>query len=351
MRAIVFVLICIFANAFAQDDGCMVCHRLRGLSVLEEGKIRDCSIRETLFAHSVHRDVGCSECHQGIEEYPHKKENAKVDCSTQCHLPDPSTKKPFSHEKIYNVWKESVHGKNYEKAKDIYPYCTYCHVNELLPEISNVQELKTCSACHQKDWAGTWLSHVSKRISLPDQKNGFAHAVIKHRRDGWEIVELCASCHEYKEKMKKAIEIEGIEDEFKKEHILTAVESYKITMHAKMLYLDRTDTRAPDCLDCHTNKDGNFHDIFREDDVRSSVHPEHISATCGRSSECHPLALKKNMKNFAMTKWFHMHPIRGESIGQTVVWVVQKVFIVLVSFVLLFASGFVILDLLKSLRK
>ena len=57
------------------------------------------------------------------------------------------------------------------------------------------------------------------------------------------------------------------------------------------------------------------------------------------------------MKNFATTKWVHMHPIRGVSIGQTVVWVVQEVFVALVTFVLLFASGLIILDLIKNLKK
>ena len=339
------------------DDGCLVCHRLKGLSVVDkDNKIKDCSIKEALYAHSIHRNVGCTECHDKIEEYPHKPENVAANCANKCHVADPSTKKPFSHEDVFKTWEESVHGKNYEKAPDIYPYCNYCHTNELLIDVKKFETLEgsfsRCSICHEnKNWISDRLSHVAKRQDIPLTENGFVHQFIKTRRDGWEVVELCASCHADREKMEKALEEEGIHDKYEKEHVLTAVESYKVTMHSKMLYLDRSDTRAADCLDCHTNKDGNFHDIFHKEDPRSSINVKNIELTCGRSTECHPLAPEKDMKNFATTKWVHMHPIRGESIGQTVVWVVQEVFVALVTFVLLFASGFIILDLIKNLKK
>jgi hypothetical protein len=337
------------------DDGCLVCHRLKGLSVVDEkNEIKDCSISEALFAHSIHRNVGCTECHSKIEEYPHKPENAKVNCATQCHVVEPSTKKPFSHEKIFETWKESVHGKNYEKAPDIYPYCTYCHINKLLVNVKELEALKKglnrCYICHQgKEWAKDRLSHVSSRLEIANEKNGFAVGYVKTRRDGWEVVELCSSCHNDKKKMEKAIEIEGIKNRFKKEKILHAVESYKVTMHAKMLYLDRSDTRAADCLDCHTNKNGNFHDIFRGNNPKSSINVKNIEKTCGRSSECHPLAEIKHMKNFATTKWVHMRPV-PENIGQKVVLVVQYIFITLVTVVLTLATGLITLDLIKNLR-
>ena len=339
------------------DDGCLVCHRLKGLSVVDkDNKIKDCSIKEALYVHSIHRNVGCTECHDKIEEYPHKPENVAANCANKCHVADPSTKKPFSHEDVFKTWEESVHGKNYEKAPDIYPYCNYCHTNELLIDVKKFETLEgsfsRCSICHEnKNWISDRLSHVAKRQDIPLTENGFVHQFIKTRRDGWEVVELCASCHADREKMEKALEEEGIHDKYEKEHVLTAVESYKVTMHSKMLYLDRSDTRAADCLDCHTNKDGNFHDIFHKEDPRSSINVKNIELTCGRSTECHPLAPEKDMKNFATTKWVHMHPIRGESIGQTIVWVVQEVFVALVTFVLLFASGLIILDLIKNLKK
>ena len=62
------------------------------------------------------------------------------------------------------------------------------------------------------------------------------------------------------------------------------------------------------------------------------------------------MASAMNMKNFAVTKWVHMYPL-PENLGQKIVWIVEWVFKVLVTVVLLFASGVVILDLLRNLRK
>lgn len=338
------------------DDGCLVCHRLKGLSVVDkDNKIKDCSIKEALYAHSIHRNIGCTECHDKIEQYPHKAENVAANCANKCHVVDPSTKKAFSHEDVFKTWKESVHGKNYEKAPDIYPYCSYCHSNDLLIDVKKFETIEgsfsRCSVCHQnKNWISDRLAHVASRQDIPLIKNGFVHQFTKTRRDGWKIVELCASCHENEKKMEKALEIEGIHDKYEKEHVLTAVESFKVTMHSKMLYLDRNDTRAADCLDCHTNKDGNFHDIFHKSDPRSSINVKNIELTCGRSTECHPLAPAKNMKNFATTKWVHMHPI-PDSLGQKIVKIIEEFMFWLTTGTLLFAVTIVGLDLLKNLRR
>ena len=336
------------------DDGCLICHRLKGLSIVEKNEIKDCSISDALYAHSIHRNVGCTECHTNIKQYPHLPGSGEVNCANKCHVIDPSTGKPFSHEKIFKTWKESVHGKNYEKAPDIYPYCSYCHTNRLLVDVNKLESMKLsldrCSTCHERNWAEDRLSHVASREILPVVKNGFSHEFLKTRRDGWEIVELCASCHENKKKMEKALEIEGIYNKYERERVLTAVESYKVTMHAKMLYLDRNDTRAADCLDCHTNKGGDFHDIFHKSDPRSSINPRNIELTCGRSTECHPLAPKYHMANFATTKWVHMHPV-PDSLGQEIVKIVEEFMFWLTTSVLLFGVLIVGLDLLKNLRR
>ncbi len=361
MKAFILGISCALALATASwgmgitDDGCLVCHRLKGLAVVKNNKVEDCSINEALYAHSIHRNIACTECHVKIQQYPHKPGNEKVNCATQCHVIDPSTNKPFSHADVYKTWKESVHGKNYEEAPNVYPYCTYCHTNKLLVDVKKFETLERsferCAICHQnKEWAEDRLAHVASREDIPLTKNGFVHQFIKTRRDGWEIVELCASCHEDEKKMEKAIEIEGITNKYEKERILKAVEAYKVTMHSKMLYLDRNDTRAADCLDCHTNKGGNFHDIFHKNDLRSSINAKNLELTCGRSTECHPLAFKDHMKNFATTKWVHMHPV-PDTLGQKIVKFIEEFMFWLTTSVLLFGVIIVGLDLLKNLRR
>ena len=78
------------------DDGCLKCHRLKGLSVVDSSnRVKDCSVSDALYTHSVHRNVGCTECHDQVEQYPHKPENVAANCANKCHVADPSTKKPF----------------------------------------------------------------------------------------------------------------------------------------------------------------------------------------------------------------------------------------------------------------
>ncbi|WP_456426062.1 hypothetical protein [Desulfurobacterium sp.] len=350
------------ANVNIGDDGCLYCHRLKGLSVVEvkengEKEIVDCSINDAKYLHSVHRNIHCTECHTKATSYPHNRAVVReVNCAAKCHVIDPATKRPFSHAAVYKTWEESVHGKNYKKAPDLYPNCQYCHTNRLLVDIKKFETLEgsfdRCYLCHtNKEWSADRLAHVASRMDIPVIRNGYVSQFVKTRRDGWEIVELCASCHENEKKMEEAIEVEGIHNKYLKQRILEAVDSYEKTMHSKMLYLDRSDTRAADCLDCHTNKGGNFHDIFHKDDPRSSINPRNIEMTCGRSTECHPLAPKYHMKNFAQTKWVHVDPVLGEDLSQTIAWGVEEGMFWMASSVILFAAIVVILDTLKFVRR
>ena len=338
------------------DDGCLVCHRLKGLSVVtSNNKVKNCSVSPALYLHSIHRNVGCTECHSKIKAYPHNPANVKANCANKCHMINPSTGKSFSHASIFKTWKESVHGKYYDKAPDIYPSCSYCHTNRLLINVKKFESLNhsfyRCLACHkEKGWTYDRLSHVASRMDVPIIKNGFVSSYLRPGVPKYEINELCESCHANEKMMKKAIKIQGIHNKFYKEHILTAVEGYKMTMHSKMLYLDRSDQRAADCLDCHVNKDGNFHDIFPKSDPRSSINVKNIELTCGKASECHPFVPKYHMKNFATTEWVHFHPIPS-SLGQKIVGYVEEFMFWLTWSVLLLAALITGLDLIQILRR
>ncbi len=343
------------------DDGCLACHRLKGLLTVKEEKgeklIQDNSINPALYMHSIHRDVGCTECHSHVKSYPHDVKAAReVNCAAKCHVIDPSTRRPFSHENIYETWKESVHGKNYAKAPELYPDCQYCHTNREMIDVKKFASLEgsfdRCSLCHQnKQWLSDRLSHVASRMDVPIVKNGFVFQFVRPGIPKVQVVKMCASCHADEEKMKEAIKIEGIHGKYAKLHILEAVPSYEKTMHWKMLVLDPNDQRAADCIDCHTNADGNFHDIFHKTDPRSSINPANIEKTCGRATECHPLAPKYHMKNFATTQWVHMEPFRGESLGQTIVWLVEENMFWMAAFVMVFAAAIVVLDTIRYARR
>ncbi len=340
-------------------DGCLMCHKYRNLGYIQNNTIILCDISSIKFLHSVHRDADCSECHTKIKAYPHDPKNVKATCSSKCHVIDPISKKFFSHENIVKTWKESVHGKYYDKAPDIFPSCSYCHINKELIDLEKLNSAKKslakCSICHTNNYdLKIAYAHVLSRSEIPIEKNGFAFGYKAGiQRNGWEIVKLCASCHADKRKMEKAINVMQIKDEERKEKILEAVKAYLNTMHGKMLKLYPKDKRAADCLDCHTHANGNFHDIFETIDERSSTNPNVLPKTCGRSDECHPLVAKWNDKNFATTKWVHMDPavFKYENpVVQAIVFGVEHGMFYMAASVLLMGAGIVFLSLFREIR-
>ncbi len=349
----------IFISLALAKDGCLLCHKYRNLGYKKDNKIIPCDISSIKYLHSVHRDVDCSECHTKIEAYPHNPKNIRATCSNKCHVIDPVSKKFFSHEKVVKTWEKSIHGKYHNKAPNIFPGCSYCHINKELVNIDKLSSaqkgLQKCTICHTNNYdLKIAYAHILSRSEIPLEKNGFTFGHIKGiQRDGWEIVKLCASCHADKKKMKEAIEIMGIKDEEREEKILEAVKAYFNTMHGKMLKLYPEDTRAADCLDCHTHANGNFHDIYETTDIRSSTNPDILPKTCGRSDECHPLVAKWNDKNFATTKWVHMDPavFKYENpIAQAIVFGVEHGMFYMAASVLLMGAGLVFLALFREIR-
>lgn len=55
------------------DDNCLLCHKYRTLSRIDEsGKTRIYFINNELFHSSVHGRIKCTECHSGITKIPHE---------------------------------------------------------------------------------------------------------------------------------------------------------------------------------------------------------------------------------------------------------------------------------------
>ena len=121
----------------ADIENCALCHKYNGLGRIDEsGKKRLFFINEDSYEHSVHARVKCKGCHVKVEKFPHI-DIEKVDCSTECHIVEPSVERKFSHFKEVEKYEQSVHGKYdgdklKENAEDL-PGCVYCH-----PQVASV---------------------------------------------------------------------------------------------------------------------------------------------------------------------------------------------------------------------
>lgn len=269
------LLCCLAQESRASDMGnCLLCHKYPGLSRIdEEGNMRLMYVNEEIFNKSVHAKVKCEGCHTDIKKIPHDPAK-KVDCLTVCHIIEPSSEQKFSHQDVDKYLSQSVHSKvdkegNPKKFNEDMPTCKDCHDNPLYRPLAFVKKVRPgiaedamgrCRVCHKKeDFIFRFYNHITTRLHKS--------------RSPLNIAQVCARCHE--------------DPEIVARHNLStkAVYSYGETFHGKAANL--LDERVPDCLDCHVVKGKSVHEMFGNDDVRSSTHPQNRGNICN-SMDCHP---------------------------------------------------------------
>ena len=282
-RGIIFLaalILCGMAGVAGAEDelNCVLCHKHRGLSRIDEnGNFRLFYINEALFEEGPHVRVKCMDCHRDINKVPHDPAR-KVDCTTECHLTEPSGQKNFSHKPVSDLLAKSVHGKldaegNAKKNEQDYPSCKDCHEEPLYRPLSffkgksygiSERGISRCKTCHRTGkFAESFYKHVTSRLQ-------------KMRKPS-EIVGICARCHGDKE--------------FQQRHKLDdVVTSYKETYHWKAIRFGSEET--PDCMDCHVVKGEGVHFIEGKESPTSASNKNNVATTC-RTSECHAKASEK----------------------------------------------------------
>ena len=270
--ALLLILGTLFIQCFpaeaADKENCMMCHKYRFIGRIDDnGKIHNYNVNEIMFNHSVHREVDCSDCHTYIQKIPHDPVTEKVNCANQCHVKPPFSQEKFSHEKIVETFKHSVHGikdSDPEKLKEAQPDCKFCHLNPLYGNISKDivdydETLRRCYNCHSESGVVQAYTHMAHRLRH------------KTSRSPQEIDELCSKCHADKALMKSL----NVSDK-----VLNAVESYNRSIHGKLVRLGSS--KAADCISCHATNA--LHDIYKPDNLKSTINENNIQDTC---RQCH----------------------------------------------------------------
>ncbi len=264
------------ADAVRDTENCLFCHKYPQMGRYDKTGKRILYVNEKMFAKSVHGNLRCKSCHDGLDEIPHT-DVKKVDCSQKCHIEEPSTNREFSHENMINKYDESVHGKgtaeNPKPSPEDLPTCKYCHNNRMYnlykgkwgksTALSN-ETMGRCLGCHAEAlWTQRFYTHFTHRMD--------------RRRSQLAIVALCTSCHEDQEKMAR--------------HGLETIETYKDTFHWSQLKYGVEG--APDCVSCHVPKGYSTHFIRPKTDPTSPVNIANRVTTCsnqGGVETCHPSA-------------------------------------------------------------
>ncbi len=273
MLALSLLLVAGPASA-ADASNCLMCHKYRGLNRVEEdGTLHVFYVDEALYGQTVHAGVKCEGCHVDIEQIPHES-SEPVDCLETCHLNDPSTDRPFSHQATADALASSVHnavdedGNPKDHAVD-YPICKDCHDNPFYRPFSmfktmipGVTEAATgrCRVCHEgEDFVNHAYVHVTTNL--------------RRGRNPKEISEACSRCHD--------------DPTFVARHGLGAKAgvTYDETFHGKAAsFLNEA---VPDCIDCHVHVDQSAHTVLAHEDPTSPTHPDNKKTICAQS-DCHP---------------------------------------------------------------
>lgn len=230
-----------------QNDSraCLKCHGMATFAVRDSVtlKVRDLSVHADRFNSSVHRNIRCQQCHDGMTSYPHAASALKrrVSCGDDCHTTD-STGRPYNHARISDELAASVHGVGLKARSADAPSCMSCHGS---------------GKAHEVRKAAKSVSPATK-------------------------MELCVKCHDDAEMMRR------------NRSNTEAVSTYKRSFHYKAIHFGATGTAV--CQDCHT-----VHGVLPKDSVRSSISSANISRTCGQKA-CHPGAAM----NFSMSGFNHL---------------------------------------------
>jgi cytochrome b subunit of formate dehydrogenase len=206
------------AGTFAQEnEDCLECHSVEGLSMLRDGRTIDLFVDADRFDESVHAGMDCTMCHfelMDVEEYPHARDLERVDC-TGCHDDDDGP---------VNDWRESTHGRLAEEGDPLAPLCQDCHGE-----------------------------HYVAPLDSPDSSIS-----------PFRIPFMCAQCHA------EGAEVERVHD-VPQEQVF---ERYQDSIHGEGLFKQGLIVTAV-CTSCHTG-----HNVLPHTDPRSTIHKDNVPGTC-----------------------------------------------------------------------
>jgi cytochrome b subunit of formate dehydrogenase len=270
----------------SDPEGCLVCHRYRGLGMLDEKdeRIKLFYVDPTYYDRMLgpHARLRCTDCHERTEVavLPHK-EVSPVNCTQSCHLSAAGNMEMrYGHDRIGDMLEQSVH------PQEVLETC-----NQLLGKPLATDQSR-CLLCHDEptyrrkghNWAESEAPvgrcNVCHDGRLPvDTRHYYWHvqARSKPARSNEDQIRVCAVCHSN----------EAIREKYE---LPDSTASYLASFHGKAALLGSEETAG--CLDCHVSPIQNVHQIESHETPGSSSHTEKLADTC-RTAQCHPHAGKK----------------------------------------------------------
>ncbi|MGB9734851.1 MAG: cytochrome c3 family protein [bacterium] len=219
---------------------------------------------------SVHSELTCTDCHQGIHSLPHPEKLPPPNCGA-------------CHSDVESKYKNSIHGKATATGITAAAYCWSCHgMHDILSATNPSSTVypqnlpTTCGKCHNS-------AEMAKQYNIPVanpyqlyEKSVHAQAL----KDGLPAA-TCSSCHGVHDILPPNITTSTIakanvpktcgqchEEQYK---------NYIQSSHWKAF--ENGISNAPVCTDCHAE-----HAILAQNNPNSPIYPLNIPKTC---TDCH----------------------------------------------------------------
>ncbi|HED16857.1 MAG TPA: cytochrome C, partial [Gammaproteobacteria bacterium] len=331
-----------------ENNTCLDCHGIKGFAVPEgefgEGPKRNLFVLKEALHDSVHTEQSCVDCHNTIEQIPHKTlkqgEQRIVQC-VQCHEKQSLARKQADRvspevdisrtmvglppelkileqstmEKEAGHYLASIHAQPREDGSGrINATCADCHGTHDIVQMKTADSesfrLNTpqiCGRCHEKELKdytqsvhGAAVKRHGKLEAAVCSDCHSAHQIASPEQDQVKlaITENCGSCHEEE------------------------VKSYRSTYHGQVAQLGYAHTAK--CADCHA-----AHNTRKKDNPDAQVYPDNLVKTC---KECHKQATASFVK-------FQPHGNTHDFKRFPAMWITSKFMITLLAVVFLFFWG------------
>ncbi len=245
-----------FGSAQTNED-CFECHDDPEFTMEKDGKEISLNVNPSQYALSSHHSLQCVECHVGFvpEEEPHNENITPVDCSS-------------CHEKTANVFKHSAHSSEMS--------CTSCHGDVHTP-MDKIVIIHKCEKCHE-DVVDEYLQSEHGKAVLSGFRDAPYCTDCHGEHDIHQItdsrspisrqheVNVCLSCH-----------LDSPEVRVRMTHTGAFVAEYERSIHGRAHKAGNLEAAV--CSDCHGG-----HKELKASDPNSMVYKFNISKTCGK---CH----------------------------------------------------------------
>ena len=273
------------------NAACLECHSDTSLDMKKGGKKVSLFFDEAKFAKSIHKDLSCTDCHDGFkaDDQPHKSPMTPVDCSG-CH-----EKLGKSH-----VFHKRLGLAEIPKGADT--SCASCHgghevqpVKSPLSPGAAARQLESCGACHKQAKAALLASAHGKKQANPDAVAPLC--LDCHRKDivtpagakpdakvKLAQVALCESCHVSKDAVANSTLLGR-----------KFVSSFDNSVHGAALHEGKAD--AASCVDCHGS-----HETNQAMATNSKVNMQNVASTCAKCHEKEAAEFHSSVHAVALAK-------------------------------------------------